>query len=133
VTVTSGVAMLGLFLLFAVAGFLGSRRIGTIWYGLATAIWTAMVAIVMVVTFGFLLINTSLPMLAHDEIGDPDYQHSGWTDLRAFAIANTVDAGFMHLLEAPVIAIILGAAGSGIGSMGTRRQHKIPNDSSAHA
>jgi len=127
VTTTSGAAMLSLFLLFAVAGFLGSRRIGRFWNGLATAIWSAMVAIVMVVTFGFLLINTSLPLLAHDEIGDPDYQRSGWTDVRAFAIANTFDAGFTHLWEAPIIAAVLGAAGSGIGRIGTRRPQKMPN------
>jgi hypothetical protein len=60
---------------------------------------------------------TALPTLAHGEIGDPDYVRSGWTDVRAFAIANTFDAGFTHLVEAPVIAATLGALGSGLGRL----------------
>ncbi len=122
VTVTTGAAMLGLFLLFGVAGFLGGRRTGSFWLGLGTAIWSAMVAILFTVTFGFLLVNTSLLKLAHDEIGDPDYLRSGWTDVRAYAIANTFDAGFTHLVEAPVIAAALGVAGGGIGRLAAKRR-----------
>ena len=122
VAVTTGVAQVSLFLLFAVAGFLGSRRTQRFWSGLSAAIGSAMVAIVIVVTFGFLLITTSLPTLAHNEIGDPDYLRSGWTDISAFAMANTFDAGFTHLVEAPIIASVLGAAGSGIGQIGRRNQ-----------
>jgi hypothetical protein len=122
VAVTTGAAMLGLFLLFGLAGFIGGRRIRSFWLGLVTAVWSAMCAILIVVTFGFLLVNTSLPQLARGEIGDPDYLRSGWTDIRAFAIANTFDAGFTHLVEAPVIAAVLGAAGSGIGRLAARRR-----------
>jgi hypothetical protein len=127
VTLTSGVAMLGLFLSFVVAGFVGGHRTRVFGSGLEAATLSAMVAILVVVTFGFLLINTSLQKLAHDEIGDPDYQRSGWMDARAFAIANTFDAGFTHLWEAPIIATILGAAGSGIGQIRVRRQPKTTN------
>jgi hypothetical protein len=59
--------------------------------------------------------------LAHGEISDPDYLRSGWTDVRAFAIANTFDAGFTHLVEAPVIAAVLGALGGGIALLTMRR------------
>ncbi|HZC79725.1 MAG TPA: hypothetical protein VE258_18365 [Ktedonobacterales bacterium] len=122
VTVTTGVAMLGLFLSFGVAGFLGGRRAGSFGLGLGAAVWSAVVAILLAVTFGFVLINVALPKLAHDEIGDPDYARSGWTDVRAFAIANTFDAGLTHLVEAPIIAAVLGAAGSGLAGLGARRR-----------
>jgi hypothetical protein len=118
VSAVTGVAMLGLFLSFGIAGFVGGRRTRSFWLGLGSAIWSAMLAILLVVTFGFLIVNTSLPQLARDEIGDPDYLRSGWTDVRAFAIANTYDAGFTHLVEAPLIAAVLGAAGSGMGQIG---------------
>jgi hypothetical protein len=120
VSVTTLAAMLGLFLTFAVAGFVGGRRAG-FWPGVAAALWSAVVAILIAITFGVLLANLALPKLARDEQGDPDYQRSGWTDARAFAIANTFDAGFTHLLEGPVIALVLGAAGSGLGQVGARR------------
>ncbi len=122
VTVTTGVAMLGLFLSFGVAGFLGGRRAGSFGLGLGAAVWSAVVAMLVAVTFGFVLINVALPKLAHDEIGDPDYARSGWMDVRAFAVANTFDAGFTHLVEAPIIATVLGAAGSGLTRLGARRR-----------
>jgi hypothetical protein len=122
VSVVTLVAMLGLFLSFGVAGFFGGRRTHSFGLGLVSAIWSAMCAILLVVTFGFSIINTSLPKLARDEVGDPDYARSGWTDVRAFAIANTFDAGFTHLVEGPIIATVLGAAGSGLGQLGARRR-----------
>jgi len=126
VSVTTGAAMLSLFLLFGVAGFVSSRRTHSFWLGMGTAIWSAIVAILIVVTFGFLLVTTSLPQLARDEIGDPDYLRSAWTDVRAFAIANTFDSGFTHLVESPVIAAMLGAAGSGVGRIGRLRARRRP-------
>src|SRR5260370_36345984 len=121
-TVHIGIAMLGLFLSFGVAGFRGGRRGGSFGPGLGAAGWRGVVAILLAVTFGFVLINVALPKLAHDEIGDPDYARSGWTDVRAFAVANTFDAGFTHLVEAPIIAAVLGAAGSGLTRLGARRR-----------
>ena len=122
VAVTTLLAMLGLFLSFGVAGFLGGWRSSSFLSGVGAAVWSAAVAILVAVTFGFLIVNTSLPKLGHDEIGDPDYVRSGWTDVRAFAIANTLDAGLTHLVEGPIIAALLGAAGSGVGHMGARRR-----------
>lgn len=121
VSALTGAAMVGLFLLFGVAGYIGARRARSFWPGLASAIWSAVCAILIVLTFGFLLAMTSLPTLARGEIADPDYLRSGWTDIRAFAIANTFDAGFTHLVEAPVIAAVLGALGSGLGRLSMRR------------
>jgi hypothetical protein len=122
VSVVTGAAMLSLFLLFGVAGYIGARRARSFWPGLASAIWCAMCAILIVVTFGFFISVTSLPTLAHGEISDPDYLRSGWTDVRAFAIANTFDAGFTHLVEAPVIAAVLGALGGAAARLTMRRE-----------
>jgi hypothetical protein len=37
-----------------------------------------------------------------------EYQRSGWTDTGAFGLANTLDSGFTHLAEAPVVALVFG-------------------------
>lgn len=126
VSVVTLTAMFSLFLLFAIAGYLGARRAGAFWPGLVSAVWSAMCAILIVITFGFLITLTSLPKLAHDMTGDPDYMRSGWTDTRAFAIANTFDAGFTHLVEAPVIAAVLGAIGSGAARLTRQRERAVP-------
>lgn len=122
------VAMLSLFLAFGVAGFLGGRSLGSFRLGVGAAVWSAIVAILIAVTFGFLIVNISLQKLARDEHGDPDYVRSGWTDVRAFAIANTLDAGVTHLVEGPVIAAVLGAAGSGIGQLGAKRRARLQKE-----
>ncbi len=107
VSIVTGAAMVGLFLLWCVVGFVGARRTRTFSGGVQAAAWSVVPIMLLTLLCGFLLLNVSLAKLAHDETGDPDYQRSGWTDVRAFAIANTFDAGFTHLVEAPVLALFL--------------------------
>lgn len=52
----------------------------------------------MVVTYGFSQLYWALPRLEHKNIGSPDLIRSGWTDLRAFTIADLFEAGFKVLL-----------------------------------
>lgn len=122
VSVVTLAAMLALFVLFGLAGFMGVWRTGRFWMGIVAAVGCAMCAVLVVLTFGLLISLTSLPQLARDMIGDPDYVRSGWTDPSAFAIANTFDAAFTHLVEAPVIAGALGALGGVAGWLIARRQ-----------
>lgn len=116
--------LLGGFLLWGVAGFLGGRRTGSLSLGILSAVWCAMLCVLMTITYGFLLLFTSLPHLQHDLTNDLDWLHSGWSDLHAFAIAETFFAGFTHLLAALLIGTIVGAAGSGIGML-KRRQRRV--------
>jgi hypothetical protein len=121
VSIASLISMLTLFLAFAIAGYLGARRLAAFWPGVFAAIWSAVMAIAIAVTFGYLLLNIALPTLARDEMGDPDYIRSGWRDPQAFAIANTFDAGLTHLIEGPIIAVVLGSVGAGVGVVLDRR------------
>jgi len=41
-----------------------------------------------------------------------EYKRSGWTDARAFGIANTLESGFTHLVVAPIVATLFGSLGS---------------------
>lgn len=113
--------LLGGFLLWGVAGFLGSRRTGSLSLGILSAVWCAMLCVLMTITYGFLLLFTSLPHLQHDLTNDLDWLHSGWSDLHAFAIAETFFAGFTHLLAALLIGTIVGAIGGGVGMLGKGR------------
>lgn len=122
VSVVTLTAMLGLFTLFGVSGFMGVRRTERFWMGTVAAVGCAVCAVLITLTFGFLISLTSLPQLAHDMIGDPDYLRSGWSDPFAFAIANTFDAAFTHLVEAPIIAGVLGAVGGVAGWFIARRR-----------
>jgi hypothetical protein len=104
--------LLGVFLLWGVAGLRTTTLTGSLPLAIVAAVWSAMNSIVMLVTFGFLLMYTSLPRLKQDIAATPEFQSLSWHDVGAYAIANTFDAGFSHLLIAPLIAVCFGTLGA---------------------
>lgn len=106
--------LLGGFALWGTAGYLAARRTGSLPSGILAAIWSAMICVVMTITFGLLLTYTSLSHLEQQLVTDPDFLRSHWRDLRAFAIANSFDAAFSHLLGGLLIGTIVGAVGGAL-------------------
>ncbi len=51
-----------------------------------------------------------------------DFFRSGWTDLRAFVIADLFQAGAWHLIVGPVIGSIVGGAAAILG-VSINQQH----------
>lgn len=98
-----------------------ARRTGSLGHGILAAVCSAMLCVLTTITLGFLLLYTSLPHLEHDLLNDPAWLHSGWSDLRAFAIANTFFAAFTHLLVALLIGVVVGAIGGGLGMLRKER------------
>jgi hypothetical protein len=64
----------------------------------------------LTIAFGFALAYLALPRLEHNIDGSPGYLQSGWQNVRAFAVANTLDAAFTHLMIAPIIATVTGTS-----------------------
>ena len=112
----TGVFLLGGFALWGGAGFLAARRASSPTEGVRAAVVAAMLTVLIAIAFGLLLTFAALPRLEHGLAGSAEYARSGWHDLRAFAIANSFDSAFSHLLIAPVIATIVGALGALIGA-----------------
>jgi len=115
--------LLGAFVLWGVAGFLATRQTGSFGLGIMAAIWAAMLCILLAITFGFVLTYTSLPTLARQMVADPDFLRSQWNDLRAFAIANSFDSAFSHLLGALIVSAVFGAIGSATAALTSRLRH----------
>jgi hypothetical protein len=76
--------------------------------GLIAAIASASLCMLIAVAIGF-------PIELFIKPPDPaivamwsEYQRSGWTSPRLFALANTFDSGFIHLLLAPFVACVFG-------------------------
>jgi hypothetical protein len=114
--------ILGPFAVWSLVGGWAARATGDPRTGVLAAVWTAMVTMVVGVTFGFLLPLIAPARLERILAADPDYVRSGWTDLRAFVLANTFDNGFTHLLGALVVGTLVGLMGSAIGvRLSTRR------------
>ena len=117
--------LLGAFVLWGVAGFVGARQTDSLSPGIVAAIWSAMICVVVAITFGFLLTYTSLPTLERQLVADPDFLRSHWDDLRAFAIANSFDSAFSHLLGALLVSAVFGTVGSVAGILSRRMKHYL--------
>jgi type IV secretory pathway TrbD component len=116
-TLATGIFMIATFALWETASFLGAYRSQRIVSGVLAALWAAMVTMLLAVTYGFALLVVAMPRLAAFEASDPDFSRSHWTDLHAFTIANTLSHGATHLIEAPIVALVIGGIGAGVGRL----------------
>jgi hypothetical protein len=107
--------MLALFTLWGIAGSRAARALGSVRAGLLAAVLSAGVCM-MIAVAAALIVQLFLvrPSLA-DVATWGEFKRSGWSNPRAFAIANTLDSGFTHFVIAPVIAAITGGVGSLLG------------------
>ena len=92
-----------------------AHRTQSVMSGALAAVWSAMFTMLLAVTYGFALLAFAWPRLAAFEATDPDFLRSHWDDLHAFTIANTFSNGATHLVEAPLIAFVVGGLGASIG------------------
>ena len=107
--------MLATFLLWGVTGFVAARSGQATSTSIWLAVWSALVTMTIVVTAGFALQFFLAPWPPESMLSWAEFKRSGWTDIHAFAIANTLDAAFSHLLVGPLVAAVLGTVGSLVG------------------
>jgi hypothetical protein len=115
--VTTAPLILGPFVVWAVVAGWAARATGSWRMGLLAAVWTAMVTMVIGVTYGFVLLLAAPNRLGRNLLTDPDFARSGWPDVKAFVPANTFDNGFTHLLGGLLVGSLMGLIG---GLVGTR-------------
>jgi hypothetical protein len=124
-SVSTGGFLLGLLLLWCLAGYRATRSTADVGAGLLAGSWSALVGMLMATTYGFSELFWGLPRLEQRNVGSPDLLRSGWTDLHTFTIADVFEAGFKILLVGPVAGAILGGLGAliarTIGAIGGRR------------
>ena len=102
--------MLLAFASWGVAGFRAARSLHSVRGGVLTAISSAAVCMLIAVCAGFLIEFFAAKPAPESIVTWGEFKRSAWTDPRAFAIANTMDSAFTHLLAAPPVALLLGAA-----------------------
>jgi hypothetical protein len=130
---TTAPLILGPFLVWSVVAGWAARATGSLRMGLLAAVWSAMVTMVLGVTYGFVLALATPGTLAHDLVNDPDYLRGGWPDVKAFVPANTFDNGFTHLLGGLVVGSVVGLIGSLIGTRLTRSRLPTRGHRSDHS
>ena len=104
--------MLIVFLAWGAAAAWTMRVTRIRWMAVITAVSSAGICMLIAVLAGFLMqLFLTRPNLA--EVARwAEYKRSGWADVQAFALANTLDSGFTHLLLAPLVAALFGTLGT---------------------
>lgn len=111
--------MVGTFALWFSSGWLTGRNRSNLVSGVVAGCWTALVSVILAVTFGLIGMYFDVPSSAYVATW-PEYVQSGASDPQAFAIANTLDAATSHLVAALLLGSILGGAGWCCGSLQSR-------------
>jgi hypothetical protein len=104
--------MLVLFISWCAASYQGTKVKASFRDGILSGMFSAMVCMLLVVAFGLSQLFWFLPQLMKHNIGSPDLLRSGWTDLKAFTIADIFQSGFKVLLIGPILGGIFGALGT---------------------
>jgi hypothetical protein len=102
-------------IVFSLWGIGGARTVrsgNSIRAGIATAILSAGICMLIAVAAGFLIEFFVAPPDPATVSKWAEYRRSGWTDARAFGLANTLDSAFTHLVIAPIVAMVFGSIGS---------------------
>jgi hypothetical protein len=107
--------ILSAFITWGVTGFWATITLKSIKAGLLTSVATAVICMLMGVAGGVLLEMFVAPTSPAIVATWHEFKRSAWTDPAAFQIANTLDSAFGHLLLAPVVAMIFGVIGAGLG------------------
>lgn len=117
--ITTLTFMLSTFLIWGVAGYRSALSAGAIAPGMVAASWSAIVTMSILVTFGFALEFYLVTPTPGYVATWAEFKRSGWTDVHAFTIANTLDSALSHLIAGPIIGGIFG----GVAAAVTRIPH----------
>jgi len=104
--------MLTAFTIWGIAGFRTARSLRSTRAGLLVAVSSASICMLIAVAAGFIVQFLLAPPDPAYVSTWAEFQRSGWTDARAFGVANTLDSGFTHLVVAPIVALFFGGLAS---------------------
>jgi len=102
--------MLTTFSIWGIAGYQGTYSSKRLTTGTIAGCWCATLSVLAAVSFGFAQMFSAVPPLAYVATWE-EFKRSGWSDVRAFSIANSLDAGFTHLLAGFVAGSLTGSLG----------------------
>jgi hypothetical protein len=103
--------MLATFFLWGFAGYRASVLGLSFFPACLSAIWSAVITMIIAVIAGALIEFFIAPIPLESMRAWAEFQRSGWNDLYAFSIANTIDEASTHLFVGPIVACIFGAIG----------------------
>jgi hypothetical protein len=121
--------MLLLLLMFAIAGWRAVLDMGQVSLGIFASVGSAMIGVLIALLYGFAINYLFTQRLGQNFLACAEYRRSGLTDLATFTFYNTLDSAGSHLLEAPIIAAVLGTLASLLAFAFARRRANQHRDS----
>jgi hypothetical protein len=113
------------FALWGIAGFRTARSLSSTRSGLLAAVSSACICMLIAVATGFVVQFLLVPPEPSYVSTWAEFKRSGWTDARAFGVANTLDSGFTHLIVAPIVALLIGGLASFVARFTSSRASPI--------
>lgn len=107
--------MLTVFSIWGVGGAWTVRSGKSVGVGILTAVVSAGICMLIGVTAGLIVELFVAPLRPEVVSTWAEFKRSGWTDTRAFVVANTIESAYTHLLMAPIVAVVFGSVGSVVG------------------
>jgi hypothetical protein len=134
--VWNGVTGFGLlfctFVLWGVAGYRAARESGSIVPGVIAGCWSAVVTMSLLIAFGFMLeFYLAVPKPEYVATWG-EFKRSGWTDVRAFTVVNTLDSAVSHLVIGPIAGAIFGTIAAAFARNPRRRPGPPSGEQGAH-
>jgi hypothetical protein len=117
--------MIATFVLWGFAGWRAARALTSAAAGLLAAVFSAGVCAIVAVTAGFAIEFFISPPAPAYVVRWGEYQRSGWTDPRAFGLANTLDSGFTHLCLSLIVGAVFGGIAAMLGASMLNRANRV--------
>jgi hypothetical protein len=117
--------MLATFTVWGIAGFRTARSLRSTRAGLLASVFSAGICMLIAVAAGFIVQFLLAPPEPAYVSTWAEFQRSGWTDARAFGVANTLDSAFTHLVIAPIVALFVGGLASLVAQFTSTRVSPI--------
>jgi hypothetical protein len=110
-TLVTIAAMILVLLVYGYSAYKVMIRTNHIFAALLSSLWSAMFSILILFVYSWLITFLFMPWIEQNLLGDPDYLISGMINISDYTIHHNIESAGIHLLEAPVLALIVGLIG----------------------
>ena len=112
-------------MLWGIAGYRAAHSTDSLRSSAMAGLWSATVTMSMLILLGFILEFHLAPPSPEYVATWGEFKRSGWTDIHAFTIANTLDSAQSQFIVGPIAGVICGGIGGVVSRLRGNQQQKL--------